>query len=259
MSHGNFFNWSFSSYSYTTLLETQVQIILAQFTLLELSFSHGLRSHVSRFELTLVNIETLISFAVVNERLNKVVLNRIRVIVIIIWIALVVPNFVLIGQILTGAPQLTGFLASISYWVSVLGPGLFLVCDNAQSVYLIYALKKLKNIKQGFRDIVLILVIQIILDWVSFICAFLGLHLPKGTLLHVTNQVYVAASGGFHTFLSITAFYHLRVIALTKSKILTAKRAPVGRSEHRPSHISFQVSNHPKSPSPTRFTIDTVK
>lgn len=205
--------------------------------------------------LTIVNIETLISFSIVNEFLNKTLLSRIRCGVLVVWILLIIPAFVVLGQQLANTPTLSGSFPNFSNKLSIFGPCIFLIYDNAQSVYLIYALKKLKNVKQGFREIVFIFIIQILLDWASFICAYLGLKLEKNSQIYLTNQVYVAISGGFHTLLSIIAFYHLRIIALTKSKILTAKKTPTARN---PANISFQATTPKPRPSATQFPIAAI-
>lgn len=180
-------------------------------------------SQVSGWVIFALDIEILISFAVLNDRLNAKFLTITRIVLVSLWILLDLPAFVYMSRLIGTAesPELD-ILAYISLLVVVYSPALLIVYDNVQSIFLMVKLRRIKNFKlEGeLLDLCVILTVLIALDLVGVGCAIFALYFDgSSNALISTHELYSSFGFSMHGVLSIVVFSTLRSIALRKKSL----------------------------------------
>lgn len=177
-----------------------------------------------------INIEILISFAILNDRLNGKILSNTRMVLIGMWIILDIPAFVFIGRLINSVTTPTVDTVSyISFIVAIYSPAVLVVYDNLQSIFLIYSIRKLKHakLKGKVLDLCVILTVLIALDISGMIGGILLLNSSLPQIYILNHQLYSSFGATLHALLTIIIFSTLRSIALEK---VAVRRIPGERS-----------------------------
>lgn len=170
-----------------------------------------------------LDVEILISFAVLNENLSAKMLSRARIVVLVIWIILDIPALIYMARLAPlSAFPIPNDIEHASFAVAVFTPAALVVYDNLQSLYLIYHVIKLKKAKLEGQvvDLCLILTVLIILDFFGVACALYAVYLDNYvSLVIMTHELYSSFGFSMHGVLSIVVFSILRSIALERRPI----------------------------------------